>query len=63
MQVYMVPLKVYPLSILVLITIMVEYPALNKYNAMKRKTIHRAFLTKAGYSSFNEIQKLSDFLK
>jgi len=48
---------------LVEITAMAENLASHKYDVAKGITIGSAFLTKAGYSSFNEIQNLSDFLK
>jgi len=40
---------------------MVKYPATHKYDVAKRITIRSAFLTKAGYLSFIEIQKFVGF--
>ena len=42
---------------LVLITAMAENPASYKYDVAKRTSIRNALFIKAGYSSFNEIQK------
>jgi len=42
---------------------MAKNTASHKYDIEKRITIRSAFLAKAGYSSFNEIQKLSDLLE